>query len=1058
MAEDKSSPKSNFAPTLGWLIAMLLPPSTLATLFHKLVTRHLGLAVAAVFLYWIAVVAIRWVGEVAGDLKKEYRPRVVRHLIKRLDQRFSSFEGQYRNYVLGSLRFVEQRGLATLSPHRLELDSVFVDVGLAVSAPWRARGDLLADVPADITERRSLDDLLDRPDPASLVVIGAPGSGKTTLLRRSARLACSGKRRRNIPILLYLRDHASLITAKPQVTIGEILRDSIGELAKREPAGWFEERLISGRCVILLDGLDEVARQDDRRKMGQWIERQKSRFPLNDFVITSRPQGYRSSPLDDVTVLQTRPFTEDQVAVFVHNWYRAVEERITGSDDEHVRRQAEEGANDLLDRLRKSPELYELTVNPLLLTMIANVHRYRDALPGSRADLYSEICQVMLWRRQEAKRLGVNPRGNQKENILRSLAHEMMCRGVRDLPELEVIKILERSIRRVSKDITVEAFLSDVGSNGLLVERENGVYAFCHQTIQEYLTAAFIRERGLVAELADAVSDDWWRETTLLYVADADAGPIIRACLDADTVPAIVLAFDCAEEAKELAVELRDRLDRLLLDIDDPQPSARRRVATAVFVARSLRSTVRTKGGGRICTSPITSRVYQLFERDMQASGRVCRPDSPWPPAEEALDRPVQGIRGVDANAFVEWVNELVGEPSYRLPIGAEIDDKGINDAVGIGDLCVWLHPTEKRQRQWRGDELGWPDELSPDELSAYISADLAGCLPNILLETLYVMIRYLERMCSAKVDKSLMRIVAQEILLRLEDFDQYGKIVVKSDDALNNKLTSARLLFKDLVRDIPRYLESGRLSELIEGYRLVSVRDVTGSGEIGRFANLGFTLTGDDDPYIRLTSVRSGSVPESRLSGSTEDDELSTLKWRIRSELSETCQANVGRAFSGAIAKGGSPERRLLSGAPDPLLSLSTRFRRVVEVWGRQSDEVKPKSYVGSFDDIAGRLREIDDQMVVTGDNQWSPWSIRTMGPLLTSSMDVFERRHSLRPELASTMRLTSLGLAAEAEQVVPDSDLVRQFWNVAVGVSLLQRRLHGPHPPNEVILLSRI
>jgi hypothetical protein len=44
--------------------------------------------------------------------------------------------------------------------------------------------------------------------------------------------------------------------------------------------------------------------------------------------------------------------------------------------------------------------------------MIATVHRYRGALPGSRVDLYGEICQVMLWRRQEAKNLPIAPDGD----------------------------------------------------------------------------------------------------------------------------------------------------------------------------------------------------------------------------------------------------------------------------------------------------------------------------------------------------------------------------------------------------------------------------------------------------------------------------------------------------------------------------------------------------------------------------------------------------------------------------------------------------------------------
>ena len=36
-----------------------------------------------------------------------------------------------------------------------------------------------------------------------------------------------------------------------------------------------------------------------------------------------------------------------------------------------------------------------MAVNPLLLTMIATVHRRGNVLPGKRVELYKEICQVL---------------------------------------------------------------------------------------------------------------------------------------------------------------------------------------------------------------------------------------------------------------------------------------------------------------------------------------------------------------------------------------------------------------------------------------------------------------------------------------------------------------------------------------------------------------------------------------------------------------------------------------------------------------------------------------
>ncbi|MGH3823695.1 MAG: NACHT domain-containing protein, partial [Pseudonocardiaceae bacterium] len=502
----------------GWL-ALAAPPAAVVGIWWDVVMTHPVLTMVLLGFYESVVAVLLFAGKIVAELQKRWQERIVNRLDRALGQRISRFGQRYREFMLGSLRFIDLKGLATVGFYTPELDEVFVDVSLAFREPNQASGSLLAVLPAEVTDRHSLRDFLDRPQPVVLAVIGAPGSGKTTLLRHTARQLCRVHqgRRRTVPILLYLRDHVTTIASTREVVLPELVRGTLGRYGPDEPEGWFEQRLHDGDCLVLLDGLDEVARPEDRRRVAGWVERQIRQYPKNDYVITSRPQGYLTARIDGAAVLQVRSFTDEQVTRFLKGWYLAVERHSTGVSGEDVRLRAESAADDLLQRLNDAPALYELTVNPLLLTMIATVHRYRGALPGSRADLYGEICQVMLWRRQEAKKLPITPDGDKKETLLRGLAFAMMQRQVRDLPRADVLDEIGPTLRLMPRKLTAEQFITDIASNGLLIERESGLYSFAHQTFHEYLAAAHIRDKGLVNVLVDAIDDVWWRETTLLY-------------------------------------------------------------------------------------------------------------------------------------------------------------------------------------------------------------------------------------------------------------------------------------------------------------------------------------------------------------------------------------------------------------------------------------------------------------------------------------------------------------------------------------------------------------
>ena len=109
-------------------------------------------------------------------------------------------------------------------------------------------------------------------------------------------------------------------------------------------------------------------------------------------------------------------------------------------------------------------------VNPLLLTMIATVHRYRSSLPGRRVELYAEICEVFLGKRQQAKGLELELTPAQKQRVLQPLAWFMMTRELREIERDQAETVLAEPLQLVSPNHHPADFVPMIErSSGLLL-------------------------------------------------------------------------------------------------------------------------------------------------------------------------------------------------------------------------------------------------------------------------------------------------------------------------------------------------------------------------------------------------------------------------------------------------------------------------------------------------------------------------------------------------------------------------------------------------------------
>jgi GTPase SAR1 family protein len=496
---------------------------------------------------------------------------------------WGTFQSRYYQSLIYTYRDYRTEGLKTKGPFTLDLEKVFVPLRVATESFEHTSPVTIQSL--ERTESSVIWDFLaaSRTNPTyrSLAIIGAPGSGKTTLLKYLTLIYAKNAQRRQhpkapklIPILLYLREVWETI-ANEQPSLAALVERQQSIRKLNPPPHWFKNQLRQRRCLVMLDGLDEIVDEKQRQKVSRWIEQQIQNYPNTRFILTSRPSGYRSTPVERVgVVLEVHPFNLMQVQPFIQNWYLQQEiMRHLGKDDPAVRHNAQRQAQDLIRRIENSPPLAAMAVNPLLLTMIATVHCYRGALPGRRVELYGEICDVLLGGRPEAKGISDPLTLSQKKTVLQVLALELMKRRTREFTPILASTLIQNQLAQVvSTPLTPEVFLEKIQhESGLLVERENGVYEFAHLSFQEYLAAVEVKESSQEHILLEHIGDAWWYDTIRLYAARSNATKLIRAALDNPTVASLKLAYDCLEEALRVEPEvLRQLQDRLEAALESP--------------------------------------------------------------------------------------------------------------------------------------------------------------------------------------------------------------------------------------------------------------------------------------------------------------------------------------------------------------------------------------------------------------------------------------------------------------------------------------------------------
>jgi len=370
-----------------------------------------------------------------------------------------------------------------------------------------------------------------------LLVLGDPGCGKTTLLRylalRHARALLrtgtdsdqdlGGAR---LPIFVRIGDFAR--SPRREEGLGRFLPEYLESQECHTPGlrDLLDKNLDGGGCLVLLDGLDEVASAADRQAVVAAVtslvtanSRQGNRF-----IVTSRIAGYSAAPLPpEFEAVRVQEMDDPTIERFLAAYCPAVERaEAPKKSDNAVRRDSASAAADLLEALRQNAGVRRLAANPLLLTALLLVHRARGRLPHRRVDAYVEVTEALgrTWRSVQGvpeaelpddrilttwlTRLGAwmhqyRPEGSANRRELLEVLGPLWAEhvGTKWNPGLLLAADpLESAAGRGILDFVDKTEVH----TGLLVERAAGRYGFPHLTFEEYYAGRALAFEGLAAD------------------------------------------------------------------------------------------------------------------------------------------------------------------------------------------------------------------------------------------------------------------------------------------------------------------------------------------------------------------------------------------------------------------------------------------------------------------------------------------------------------------------------------------------------------------------------
>ncbi|MBD2343629.1 HEAT repeat domain-containing protein [Anabaena subtropica] len=359
-----------------------------------------------------------------------------------------------------------------------------------------------------------------------IMVLADPGMGKSTLLRMESGVISRSEKQKLLenqinvedvvlPIFVRLSDFTEDSSEIINIIPGIIQRDYPHKIADKIKQ-ILKEKLVHGKCILLLDALDEVP-NEHRLNLREKLNRFIRDYPCS-IISTSRIVGYSGNFIEDAKVVEIVPFSKKQTDEYIETWFANAADYI---EDDSI------SAKGLVAELNRKPQFIGLAQNPLLLSLLCSLYQEKGlTLPARRTQVYEKTVDCMLRQWSRNRKPLSEGEIEAKRQLLEELAYHFSCSDQEVFSSSELFHQIKKYYKGQEDKLITTAMMELTEEYGILqkLDRDGNEYLFLHRTFQEYFTASYLNraiKENQRNGLALAKRLFWqydWHETLILLI------------------------------------------------------------------------------------------------------------------------------------------------------------------------------------------------------------------------------------------------------------------------------------------------------------------------------------------------------------------------------------------------------------------------------------------------------------------------------------------------------------------------------------------------------------